>query len=129
MFTYLQGKLRRRTRARNEATEAGFTLIELLVSIVILGILASIVVFSVRGINDKGQTAACRTDKSTIQTAEEAYFATDSRNKYADIDTLEKDGFLSTKSAWYEVTVVATPPSYSITPKVIAGQTNPCSGI
>ncbi|MGW6576362.1 type IV pilin protein [Streptomyces sp. NPDC054945] len=129
MFTYLQGKLHRRTRARNEATEAGFTLIELLVSIVILGILASIVVFSVRGINDKGQDAACKTDKSTIQTAEEAYFATDSHNKYTDIDTLERNGFLSTKSAWYEVTVVATPPSYSITPRVIPGRTNPCTGI
>ncbi|HZQ79789.1 MAG TPA: prepilin-type N-terminal cleavage/methylation domain-containing protein, partial [Acidimicrobiia bacterium] len=55
--------------------EGGFTLVELLVVIVILGILAAIVVFAVGGITDKGQTAACSTDKKAIQTAEEAYFA------------------------------------------------------
>src|SRR4051794_32525214 len=55
--------------------EPGFTLIELLVVIVILGILAAIVVFAVGGITDKGQTAACDTEKKTIQTAEEAYYA------------------------------------------------------
>ncbi|MYS08048.1 prepilin-type N-terminal cleavage/methylation domain-containing protein [Streptomyces sp. SID6041] len=68
MFTYLQGKARRRARALNETSEAGFTLIELLVVIVILGILSAIVVFSVRGLNDKGQGTACDTDKSTIAT-------------------------------------------------------------
>ncbi|MGW5532330.1 type II secretion system protein, partial [Streptomyces xanthochromogenes] len=36
----------------------GFTLIELLVVIVILGVLAAIVVFSVRGIGDKGHKSA-----------------------------------------------------------------------
>jgi len=55
--------------------EEGFTLIELLVVIVILGILAAVVVFAVGGICNKGQQKACDTDKKTIQTAEEAYFA------------------------------------------------------
>ena len=35
--------------------ESGFTLIELLIVIVILGILAAIVVFSVQGITDRGK--------------------------------------------------------------------------
>ncbi|GAA3257256.1 hypothetical protein Sros01_30210 [Streptomyces roseochromogenus] len=100
MFTYLQGKLRGRMRAQGETAEAGFTLIELLVVIVILGILSAIVVFSVRGINDKGQDSACKTDKATIRTAEEAFFA--SKGKYATVDDLAGAGFLSAPSAWYQ---------------------------
>jgi general secretion pathway protein G len=59
----------------HESKNEGFTLIELLIVIVILGILAAIVVFAVGGITDKGQTAACKADRKSIQTAEEAYFA------------------------------------------------------
>lgn len=55
--------------------DKGFTLVELLIVIVILGILATITVFAVRGITDQGQTSACDADKKTMQTAAEAYFA------------------------------------------------------
>ena len=53
----------------------GFTLVELLIVIVILGILAAVTVFAVRGITDKGTTSACNADKKTLETAAEAYFA------------------------------------------------------
>ncbi len=55
--------------------DEGFTLIELLIVIVILGILATVVVFSVRGITDQGQDNACDTDVRTVEVALEAYFA------------------------------------------------------
>ena len=55
--------------------DKGFTLVELLIVIVILGILATVTVFAVRGITDRGQTSACDTEKKTLQTAVEAYFA------------------------------------------------------
>ena len=55
--------------------QSGFTLIELLVVIVILGILSGIVVFAVSGIQDRGNAAACQTDKKTVQVAVEAYYA------------------------------------------------------
>ncbi len=55
--------------------DKGFTLVELLIVIVILGILATITVFAVRGITDQGQTSACKADKKTLQTAVEAYYA------------------------------------------------------
>ena len=53
----------------------GFTLVELLIVIVILGILATVTVFAVTGITNKGKTSACQGDVKTIQTAEEAYAA------------------------------------------------------
>jgi general secretion pathway protein G len=55
--------------------DKGFTLVELLIVIVILGILATVTVFAVTGITDKGKTSACDADAKTIQTAEEAYSA------------------------------------------------------
>jgi prepilin-type N-terminal cleavage/methylation domain-containing protein len=58
-----------------EEKDQGFTLVELLIVIVILGILATIVVFAVRGITDKGKSSACAADSKTLQVAVEAYFA------------------------------------------------------
>jgi prepilin-type N-terminal cleavage/methylation domain-containing protein len=55
--------------------DEGFTLIELLIVIVILGILATVVVFSVRGITDQGQDNACKADAKTLEVAIEAYYA------------------------------------------------------
>jgi general secretion pathway protein G len=62
-----------RVQRRHRRSESGFTLIELLVVIAILGVLAGIVVFNVTGVSDRGSTAACRTDVSTIQAAVDAY--------------------------------------------------------
>ena len=66
--------MQQRVRAARE-NEKGFTLIELLIVIVILGVLAGVVVLSINAIQDKGQTAACKTDLKTVQSAAEAYYA------------------------------------------------------
>jgi prepilin-type N-terminal cleavage/methylation domain-containing protein len=55
--------------------DKGFTLVELLIVIVILGILATVTVFAVRGITDRGSSSACAADKKTLQVAVEAYIA------------------------------------------------------
>jgi prepilin-type N-terminal cleavage/methylation domain-containing protein len=55
--------------------DKGFTLVELLIVIVILGILATVTVFAVRGITDQGKENSCSVEQKTIETAIESYYA------------------------------------------------------
>lgn len=74
-----------RARAARK-NESGFTLIELLIVIVILGVLAGIVVFSVSGITDRGDESACKANIATIDVAVEAYYAQEGEYPNADSD-------------------------------------------
>jgi prepilin-type N-terminal cleavage/methylation domain-containing protein len=49
--------------------DEGFTLIELLIVIIILGILATVVVFAVAGIRDSGDKSACEAELRSVETA------------------------------------------------------------
>jgi len=62
-------------RKSDEANESGFTLIELLIVIVVLGILAAIVVFSLTGVSGQSKAAACTSDGKTVEIAADAYQA------------------------------------------------------
>jgi len=96
-----------RTR-RGGAATAGFTLIELLVVTVILGVLSAIVVFSVRGVGDRGKAAARRTDADILRTAEEAHFG--AHGSYATEEQLVTAGFLSEQSTLHDIELSADPP-------------------
>ncbi len=64
--------------ARTERTASkdhGFTLVEILIVIVILGVLATVTVFAVRGISDKGEVASCQSDYATMVKATDYYMA------------------------------------------------------
>ncbi|HVV37184.1 MAG TPA: type II secretion system protein [Acidimicrobiales bacterium] len=93
-------------RMRNER---GFTLIELLVVIVILGILAAVVVFAVSGLSDKGQDSACKIDKRTLATSEEASFAKD--GGYRSEADLVSAGLLDAESDYHDITLTGTSPA------------------
>jgi general secretion pathway protein G len=85
--------------------DKGFTLVELLIVIVILGILATVTVFAVTGITDKGKTSACKADLKTIQTAEEAYSA--NHGNYTSLQQdLVDDGLLHDTAATMSVVAV-----------------------
>ena len=71
----------------------GFTLIELLVVVVILGILAAVVVFSVSGFTEDAQDNACDTEERTLATAVETYYALH-RGWPADATTLQTAGLI-----------------------------------
>ena len=55
--------------------DKGFTLVELLIVIAILGVLATITVLSVRGINNSSQASTCKADGKVIAKAVEAHNA------------------------------------------------------
>jgi general secretion pathway protein G len=78
--------------------DKGFTLVELLIVIVILGILATVTVFAVRGITTQGKTTACAADKKTIEVAAESYMA--QKGSYpASLDVLVTEGLLKDVSS------------------------------
>jgi len=99
----------------------GFTLVEFLVVIAVLGALAGIAVFSVSGVSSK-QAAACATEKSALQTAQEAYFAKNSVYA-ASAASLKTAGFLATVPTLY-VTDNAVAPFEDVKNVAVAG--NPC---
>jgi prepilin-type N-terminal cleavage/methylation domain-containing protein len=61
-----------------QSEDQGFTLVEILIVIVIIGVLAVVVMFAVRGAADRGQKTACTSDALTVTRAVEAYFAQNS---------------------------------------------------
>lgn len=92
--------------------ERGFTLIELLVVIVILGILAAVVVFAVTGLTDRGQDSACKIDKRTLRTAEEANY---SKNGVYDTEpNLVTNGFLDEESTLHDITVTGSGTGFTV---------------
>ena len=111
--------------------DKGFTLVELLIVIVILGILATVTVFAVTGITNKGKTSACQSDAKTIQTAEEAYSANSGVYTAAQSD-LVNAGLMHAASTKFDIALVAAtagPPataaSYTLT-GVVGGD---CEGM
>ena len=75
-------------RNSGEASESGFTLIELLIVIVVLGILAAIVVFSLTGVTGESKQAACTTDAKSVEIAADAYQAAHNNSWPTDIGVL-----------------------------------------
>jgi type II secretory pathway pseudopilin PulG len=77
--------------------------VELLIVIVILGVLATVTVFAVRGITGKADENACAVELDIMQKAEEIHWATN--GSYANEATLVANGAIRTESANYDVTV------------------------
>jgi len=89
----------RRTDRRHD----GFSLVEILIVIVILGILATVSVFAVKGVTDRGETSVVDADQDVLETAEESYRALHGR--YASEAELVSAGVLRTESTVHDIVV------------------------
>lgn len=92
--------------------DSGFSLVELLVVIVVLGILATITVFAVRGLKDKSDQSACASDHRTMSQAMESRHAM--RSAYTDEATLVAEGLLRDESQLHDVVLGAN--DYTLVP-------------
>lgn len=98
----------------NRRHDNGFTLVEILIVIVILGVLATVTIFAVRGIGTQGEENACGVELKNLDTAEEAHFAI--TGLYGDEASLVSEGTFTKASTMYDVTVAAG--EYTIAPAV-----------
>ena len=76
--------------------DKGFTLVELLIVIVILGILATVTVFAVRGITERSQENACDVELRALDTAVEAYYVDNEQVFPTSLAQLESGGYVKT---------------------------------
>jgi len=108
--------------------DEGFTLIELLIVIVILGILATVVVFAVQGIRDSGDESACEAELRSVLTGIEAYYAENGFYPPADDGQIEAEYFRTNLQYWtYGTDGVVTPDStVTDNPAVDATAAEPC---
>lgn len=58
----------------NRPAARGFSLVELLVVISIIAVLTAVVAFSVRGVSNKSNRAACQADVASVQAATDAFW-------------------------------------------------------
>ena len=106
----------RRVKQQRDAAEidGGFTLIELLIVIVVLGILAAVVVFSLGSVTKNAARASCQTDVASVNTAEAAYLA---QNGAYSIDKTQLIGaYLQTWPSSSHYTIVITPGTPNVAP-------------
>ena len=92
--------------------DRGFTLVELLIVIVILGVLAAVTVFAVRGITDKGTDNAMAADEKIVVKAEEAHQAL--HGTYVSEAGLVTAGLLTEQSTLHDVNVLGGGTDYQI---------------
>ena len=86
--------------------DKGFTLVELRIVIVILGILATVTVFAVRGITQRAQTNACDVERRALETAVEAAYVDSGTQTFpASLAALVSGGFVKSAPtvAWVYV--------------------------
>ena len=92
--------------------DRGFTLVELLIVIVILGVLATVTVFAVRGIIGDGDESATAADERTLVSAQEAHMA--QQGDYATEAELVAAGLLRSESGLHDVDIAVDSLSYQI---------------
>lgn len=104
------------TCSHNQTDDRGFTLVEILVVIVVLGILATVVLFAARGITDRGEKSACVGDQRTLEIGADAWMAQESLDELPALGTspdryelfLVEAGMIKQVSAYWDLNADGT---------------------
>ncbi|MEJ0072566.1 MAG: type II secretion system protein [Candidatus Saccharibacteria bacterium] len=97
----------------------GFTIVELLIVIVVIGILATLVIVTFTGIQQKARDSKRKTDIGAIQASLESYYS--SNNTYPTLTDLNSDTWRSTNMKGFDPNALQDPKGNS--PTLLAGQT------
>ena len=120
--------------------QSGFTIVELLIVIVIIGILATLVIVTFSGIQQRARDTQRKTDINALQSHVEAYYA--NQGNYPTRDNVNDDAWRSTNmkgldpatlvdpkgTAKLGATASANQYAYVVTPAGCDNATTPCDG-
>jgi prepilin-type N-terminal cleavage/methylation domain-containing protein len=85
----------------------GFTIVELLIVIVVIGILATLVIVTFTGIQQKARDSKRKTDINALNSHVEAYYA--SNGYYPTLKDLQTASFLSTSLKGFDPSALSDP--------------------
>lgn len=97
----------------------GFTIVELLIVIVVIGILATLVIVTFTGIQQKSRDAKRKTDVGAVQASLESYYS--SNNTYPTLAHLNDSTWRSTNMKGFDSSALQDPKGTAAT--LITGQT------
>ena len=97
----------------------GFTIVELLIVIVVIGILATLVIVTFTGIQQKARDSKRKTDIGAVQAALESYYS--SNNTYPTVTDLNSSTWISSNLKGFDINALQDPKGNS--PTVISGTT------
>ncbi|HSX42689.1 MAG TPA: prepilin-type N-terminal cleavage/methylation domain-containing protein [Candidatus Saccharimonadales bacterium] len=97
----------------------GFTIVELLIVIVVIGILATLVIVTFTGIQQKARDSKRKTDISAIQASLESYYS--SNNTYPTVADLNSSTWLAANMKGFDTNALKDPKGNAST--VVGGQT------
>jgi type IV pilus assembly protein PilA len=100
---------------KKEQNQKGFTIVELLIVIVVIGILATLVIVTFSGIQQKARNTKRQTDINAIDSTIEAFYASSGNGYYPTLANMNDPTFRSTNLKGFDPSALQDPKGSSQT--------------